>query len=110
MLMIQILILVFALYAIVAAYGRHRKGHLARPWLLLWVVFWLAVAAVAMVPDVTTKVAAWFGVGRGVDLLFYLAFLAVFYLMFRLFVRLESMEQQITRLVRELALRDRDDA
>ena len=106
MLFIQIVILAFSLFAIAAAVGRHRRGHLARPWLWTWVLFWLAVAVVALVPDVTTAVAGWFGVGRGVDLLFYLAFLGIFYVLFRMFVRIEGLEQEITRLVRALALSD----
>ena len=109
MLFIQVLIIGFALFSVVAAVSRHQRGHVGRRWLAFWILFWFAVGGVALVPEATTTVAGWFGVGRGVDFLFYLGFLALFYLMFRLFVRLEGLEQEITRLVRELALARTED-
>ncbi len=45
-------------------------------------------------------------VGRGVDTAMYLGFLMIFYLVFRLFGKLEDLDRQLTRIVRANAIKD----
>ena len=104
MLVIQILILLFCLFALVAVVRRHRAGRMPRTAAVLWGIFWIAVGVLALLPETTTALARALGVGRGVDVVIYLALLLTFYLLFRLFTRIEEVEGEITRLVRELAL------
>jgi hypothetical protein len=47
-------------------------------------------------------------VGRGVDLVIYISVLILFYLIFRTLVRLDKIEKDITKIVREVALKDQD--
>jgi hypothetical protein len=49
-------------------------------------------------------VAQLVGVSRGVDLLFYLSHLTLFFLAFVYFLKFKSMEARFTKLVRQLAL------
>jgi len=58
-------------------------------------------------PQATSWLAELVGVGRGVDVAIYLSVVILFYLTFRLFVRLEKIEHNITLLVREMELKDR---
>lgn len=55
-------------------------------------------------PDVSIIVAGWFGVGRGVDLLFYLAHSATALLVVILYSKLRAQSQEIVRLTRQIAL------
>ena len=64
----------------------------------------LGVAAVAW-PDLTTRAAHLVGVGRGTDLVLYLAVLAFSFLSVALYQRIARLESNITQLTRELALR-----
>ncbi|MFC1788018.1 DUF2304 domain-containing protein [Patescibacteria group bacterium] len=109
MLLIQILIVAFCLFAIGRAAGQLHSGHLGRVWFGFWFLFWLAVAVVAVLPQTTQIAARFVGVGRGVDLVIYISIIVLFYLVFRLFIKLEEVEREITRLVRKLAIDDLKD-
>jgi small membrane protein len=103
---IQILIITFALWAIVKTITQFKKGALTIAWLFFWIFFWLAAGIVAVLPQTTDIIASLVGVGRGADLVIYASLLALFYLVFRVYVKIEKTEREITRLVRKLALDD----
>ncbi len=106
MLVIQILILAFVLFAIARALMQFRQGRLPIGWLVFWLLFWFAAGLVAVLPQTTEIAARFVGVGRGADLVIYASLTALFYLVFRLFVKIEDVEREITRLVRTLAMED----
>ncbi len=103
---IQILLILFALFAITRAIRQFRQGALTIAWLIVWVVFWLLVGGVTVAPQTTDILARIAGVGRGADFVFYVSIAALFYLVFRLFVKIEDVEREITRLVRKLAMEE----
>ncbi len=57
-----------------------------------------------LVPDATTNIAHFLGVGRGADLVFYVSLLFLFVACFHFYLRFKRTEEQITLLTRELAL------
>ncbi len=105
---IQLFIL--AIVAIVGwrLYGRLRAGELTVTSFIEWLALWLGIGVVTVVPEVASYLASLVGVGRGVDLVTYLALLLLFYLIFKVFVRLEHFDRSLTTIVRALALRDAD--
>jgi len=109
MTVIQILIVVFALFAISRTIWQFKKGALTIAWLLFWILFWLAAGTVALLPQTTDTVARLVGVGRGADAVIYLSLIALFYLVFRTYVKIEKTEHEITKLVRKLSLDELDD-
>ena len=104
MLGIQILITLFALFALVRTFRQFRAGRLSALWGAVWTLFWAAVIVLVFLPDTTQLLADVLGVGRGADLVIYVALIALFYLQFKLFVKIESVEQEISTLVRKIAL------
>jgi small membrane protein len=106
---IQIVLCAFAVFALSRVVMRFRKGGLPLIHLVIWFLFWAAVIVAVLRPATTSSVAAWVRVGRGTDLVMYLSVLALFYLLFRLFGKIEELERQITRVVRAAALKELDD-
>ncbi|MEK9152941.1 MAG: DUF2304 family protein [Patescibacteria group bacterium] len=104
---IQVLIIAFALFAFSRSVLRFREGALSAVWLAFWGAFWAVVGTVSLLPRAASRLAEILGVGRGVDALMYMAIIGLFYGVFRLFVRIERIEHEITLLVRALALQDR---
>lgn len=103
---IQGLLIVFAAFGLAAAVSRWRRGNLSfRQW-LPWACLWIGMAVVALRPETASGLAHRLGVGRGADVVVYLALVAVFYLLFRMLARLEEHERHLTKLARELALKD----
>lgn len=106
---IQGLIILFALFAISRTYKQFMSGKLTLAWLFVWVVFWVGTGTVAALPQTTDIVARFVGVGRGADFIVYIAIIGLFYLVFRLFVKIEDLEREITHLVRKLAIEEVDE-
>ncbi len=103
----QIIVDLFCLYAALRVAQKIRSRALSRRWGSFWMAFWLGGAIVISLPWTTSLLAARLGVTRGVDLVIYVSIIALFYLVFRLTLKIERQERQITKLVREIALRDK---
>ena len=100
----QIVIIAFALFAWSRAVLRFRDRAISVRELVLWSVLWAAAIFVMLLPGTTDLVASLLGATRGADVVVYVSIALLFYLAFRLYVKLEQMEREITALVRELAL------
>lgn len=103
---IKLILLLFIAFAVFRLFKRYSEKAIVLRWLILWLAFWLAAAAVVLMPELTTRVAAIVGVGRGADLAIYLAILGLYYLLFRVMVKLERVEKDISKIVEEVAIRD----
>src|SRR5258706_16165858 len=102
---IQFFILAVVLAVWWRLWGRLRAGVLTPVAFIEWFVLWLAVGVVGLVPEAASYLARLLGVGRGADLVTYLALLLLFYLSFKVFVRLEQLDRTLTAVVRALALK-----
>ena len=106
LILIQIIVVAFAIYAGTRTLARFRKGTIGITELILWLLFWMGVGICILVPNITQRVAGVLGVGRGADAVSYISLVGLSYAFFRLYLRMRLMEQQITLLVRKLALKE----
>jgi len=102
--LIQVLLIVFFLIAIAKVVRRRRANELNTGAAAVWVIFWLVATAVVALPNSTFYLARLLGVGRGADAVVYVALVVLFFMVFRLMVRQEKLNKDITRLVRQEAL------
>lgn len=102
----QVLFTLFVLFAISRALLRFKEGKISFLALLGWVSLWIWVEIIIWIPGVTTHIAKIIGIGRGADLIIYGSIITLFYLIFRIYVKLEDIERQITQLARKFALRN----
>ncbi len=105
---IQALLVVFFLFAVMKVVGRFRAGELTKRGAVLWFVFWLVAAVVVLMPNSTAVLAQIVGIGRGADLVVYVALASVFFLIFRLMVKIEMLNKDITTLTRKISLQETD--
>lgn len=60
----------------------------------------------ALRPDITNILARELGVGRGADLVFYISILIFWFVSLKLYARIRKLEQQVTSIIREGAIRN----
>ena len=101
---IQICILLFAGFALTRTVFQFKRGSLTIAWLVFWLLFWMGAGFVTALPQTTDAIARLVGVGRGADVVIYVSLIALFYFIFRLYIKIDQVEGEITRLVRKLAL------
>ncbi len=72
---------------------------------LFWLFFWLLVGlAIAFIRFIDSFVAKLGFTSSGIDVLLYLSIALLFYLIFRLRLRLTKIERNITKITREISL------
>lgn len=104
LLLIKILVPLLGLVAVVGAGRKWRRRELPTKLFALWCLLWAGLSVVVQLPQKTDVLAQLLGIGRGVDALLFLAVIALLLLCFRLYLRIERIEREITTLTRELAL------
>jgi hypothetical protein len=81
------------------------KGRLSRLVRLLRGGLWLAAITLILMPELSSHVAQWFGIGRGADLVLYLFMLATVVAWLHLQTQHHQLERLIVDLARAEALR-----
>ena len=74
---------------------------------LFWTLTWAMVVVIALVPSIIDYIIAVAGGGRtGLGTFFGMAIVFLFFVVYRIYAKLERMEQNLVRTIQELALRD----
>jgi len=102
--MIQILIILFIAYVVFRTTKRFVKKDITLREYLIWLVFWILVGAATLVPQKTDIIARAVGVERGADLLFFISIITLFFVVFKIIVKQEKIERDITEVVRNTAI------
>ena len=105
LLLFQLLFSLFVVFATISVYSKKRSGLLSASGAIFWILFWLLAVVFVWWPDSTVKLANFLGIGRGADLVLYVSLAVVFYILFRLGVRIEMINRDVTRVVRDKTLR-----
>ena len=104
---IQVIIIIFAVFAWSRAILRYKDEKITMKELLVWSLVWAAAIFLVVWPQTSFVVAKLFGIARGADVIIYLSIPVLFYLIFRLYIKIETLEQEITKVVREIAIENR---
>lgn len=108
MIAIQLFLVLFFALALLKVIVRFKEGEMNFLNALVWFLFWLLAAMVVLYPRLAVGLAKFLGVGRGVDAVIYLAMAGLFFLVFRLWIRLEKIEKNLTSLVRQDTLENKN--
>lgn len=71
---------------------------------VIWSFVGLATLIAILQPGITTKAASALGIGRGADLVFYVAILLMFLGFWMTYMRLRHLRKEMTSLVRHIAI------
>lgn len=103
---IQVLLILFAFFAWSRAFLRMRGKNISIGEFSFWSMIWSAVIVISIFPGLISGLSEIVGIGRGTDLAIYVSIILLFYLMFRLYVKVDAHNREITKLVREIAIKD----
>jgi hypothetical protein len=73
---------------------------------LFWAATWLGIVAVALYPKLIDIVIGYFGQGTGVGTFLGMAVVLLFFLVYRIYAKMERLEQIVTKTVQDSALRE----
>lgn len=104
--LIKIIFTLFALFAWSRAIIRFYSKDLNLKELIFWSLLWIGMIILVFIPGKTNFLAKLLGMERGNDAMFFLGIVALFYASYRLYVKGNEQEKEITRLIRSLALKN----
>ena len=96
--------ILLAIVFIAFVVNRVRYNKSTIPTLILSIIMWVVIIFFAFAPRMSDPLAGYFGLSRGLDLLLIVGLFICLYGLFRLYVQVESLNNKLTDLVRELAI------
>lgn len=103
---IQLILSFFLVFSISRVYLRFKEGIINLGNFLFWIGIWVLAIFSIFNPSSTNYWAELLGVGRGADMLIYVSIALIFYLIFRTNVMIENLREEISKVVREVALKE----
>ena len=100
----QIFAIFLGILAIILSILRFRDGKMSLGMLLLWILIWLLIIFISFYPNLTNYLAILTRKGRGLDIVLILGLLLSFYMIFKVYNKIETIEEELTDLIRELAI------
>lgn len=106
----QILYLFFILLVEIKVYDKFRRKDISTPSFLFWALFWLSSGFLILWPKTSDYLAQKLGLKtqKGVDLIVDASVAVIFYLIWRIFLRLERIERDLTKITRAISYGTRD--
>ena len=95
---------IFILFALSRAFLQFRSGSLSWRGLTFWTVIWVGSGYIILYPATTGSLATNLGVSRGSDVVVYTSIIVIFYLLFRIYIFLNDINHNLTRVVRQIAI------
>ena len=102
----QIIFAIFTLYAMINVWQKSKQGFLGKKGKIFWIAFWFLALLIVIWPDSVQKIADYLGIGRGSDLVIYSSIVIIFFVLFKLNIKIEGLKKDFTKIVRSDSLKD----
>ena len=106
MLLLNILAPLLGLIMIAKAFSRFRRGEKTWRELLLWIVIWGVFAFIGLWPSSVEGLSGFLGIKSGLNVIIFSSIAVLFFIVFQLILAYEVLEMRLTRVVRDVALKD----
>ncbi|MDD5527397.1 MAG: DUF2304 domain-containing protein [Patescibacteria group bacterium] len=101
----QLIALIIILFFVLRLFVLKKRGKVSANEFIFWLVFWLiAASGIIFVKDLDALAARLGFSASGIQIILYAAVAVLFYMNFRLRLKVEKMDKDITQLVRDSAL------
>ncbi len=102
--LIQFIIILFSFFAIFRLIDKFKRKEVFIKEFLLWMIVWCSVIGATVWFKKVDIIAGFFGVERGADMAIYISILVLFYLVFKIIVKLDKIDKSMTKIVRGIAI------
>src|SRR5215470_5651271 len=104
---VKIFSFALALIAVSKSYLDFRARIESLQMFLLWSLIWITVVIVALYPPIVDVILAYSASGRvGLGTFFGMGLVFVLFVVYRIYVKLERVEQKLVKTIQELALKE----
>lgn len=105
MILLQFIFIIISILMILNLLVQFKNNNLKLMQFLLWGVVWLTLLISTILVDQLSRIISFFGITRPVDLFIYFSLITLFFYMYKLNLKQEMLNHQITEIVRENTLK-----
>jgi len=106
MLQIYIALIIIAFF-LGRTFWQKKNNKISRNEAIFWISFWiLAAVFMFLIKRIDAFVAGLGFSATGIDVLSYFSIAIIFYLIFKIIVRMEKIEKNVTEIIRKISLKD----
>lgn len=105
---IQIIAVISASVILIKTIADFKKNKITLPVFLFWTILWSLIIVITALPQALGFVDKLFGEGRALDAITYFSIIFIFYILFKIAARIDSIESNITTIIREITLKNKD--
>lgn len=102
----QIIFLVFAFFSTSKIYIQFKSNKLKLTEVLFWLLIWLLGGFIVISPESSTKIGNYLGIKRGADFIIYISVITLFYLSYKMYLKVEGLNRKIKKLTTKITIRD----
>ena len=102
----QYIFIIFIIFIIYKTIFSYLKQKLSKLFLFIWLAVWFFGLFIILEPNLLSRVARIVGIGRGVDVVIYFSIILLFYLIYKISLKLIELDKQITDIVRDSSLKN----
>lgn len=104
----QVIALIIIAFFLARLFWQKQKQQIKGGEFLFWLFFWMIAAiAIIFIKQIDKLVAELGFSGSGIEIIFYVAVVILFYLVFRIRIKLAKIEKDITKIVRNIAINNK---
>jgi small membrane protein len=105
----KLIAIIIILYFIARVYWQKKKNQISINEYYFWMFFWfLTFLAIIFIKKIDNIVASLGFSSSGINVLFYIGVVILFYFIFRLRLKIEKMERTITKIIRDISLNNKE--
>ncbi|MFH1744957.1 MAG: DUF2304 family protein [bacterium] len=103
----QFIALIMIIFFLSRLFLQKKKKEISLSEFIFWLAFWIfAALAIVFIKWIDRTVAVFGFSARGIEVLFYFGMVIMFYFIFRLRIHIEKIERDITKITREISLKE----
>jgi hypothetical protein len=103
----QVILSVFILFILLKTWCSYRAKQISNSFFILWILLWLIGLFVIFYPGFLTKIANLLNIGRGVDFALYVSIILIFYLIYKINLKIGKINRDLTKVVRKIAIKNK---
>ena len=100
----QILIILFSIFALTRVFLQKKQKNFSFNEFIFWTLIWGFVILVSFSKPILEPISVLLGFSRGVDILIYGGILLLFYMVYRIYAKIDQQQQEITTIVKKISL------
>lgn len=105
----QIIASLVIVFFLVKLWQQKYRSEISRFEFAIWLIFWLLAGLAVIFIKFIDRISSSLGFSaRGIDVLVYMGFALLFYLVIKMRIRINQMDKNITKIVKHLALKDKN--